>query len=143
MKQLLIFLSILLMFSCKKETITPNPPNPPVDIITDSTLVDSTTTFKGETWVITQVLNTNFSQEFRSDTLVFLTENSYTFNGSNSIYHLYTNSFGYTLTLNNTVWGHISGTVYDYNLTEGIIDNCQFKNYFTNENSVKIWMHRI
>ena len=134
---------VLTFFSCKKEEFTPNPPNPPVDIITDSTLVDSTTTFKGETWVITQVLNTNFSQEFRSDTLVFLTENSYTFNGYNSIYHLYTNSFGYTLTLNNTVWGYISGTVYDYNLTEGIIDNCQFKNYFTNENSVRIWMYRI
>jgi hypothetical protein len=143
MKHLIIFIMVLTFFSCKKEEFTPNPPNPPVDIITDSTLVDSTTTFKGETWVITQVLNTNFSQEFRSDTLVFLTENSYTFNGSNSIYHLYTNSFGYTLTLNNTVWGHISGTVYDYNLTEGIIDNCQFKNYFTNENSVRIWMYRI
>ncbi len=134
---------VLTLFSCNKEEFTPNPPNPPVDIITDSTLVDSTTTFKGETWVITQVLNTNFSQEFRSDTLVFLTENSYTFNGFNSTYHLYTNSFGYTLTLNNTVWGYISGTVYDYNLTEGIIENCQFKNYFTNENSIRIWMYRI
>ena len=143
MKQLLIFLSILLMFSCKKEDFTPNPPNPPVDIITDSTLIDSTTTLKGETWIITKVLNTNFSQEFRSDTLVFLTENTYTFNGSHSTYHLYTNPFGYTLTLNNTVWGYISGTIYDYNLTGGVIDNCQFKNYFTNENSVKIWMYRI
>jgi hypothetical protein len=44
--------------------------------------------------------------------------------------------------MNNTIWGHISGVVYDYNLTQGVIDNCQFKNYFTGENSVKIWMEK-
>jgi len=143
MKYILIFFSFFLIFSCKKQNFTPNPPNPPVNLITDSLLVDSIVTLKNQTWVITQVLNTNFNQEFRSDTLVFLTENSYLFNNNQSTYHLYTNNFGYTLVLNNTVWGHISGFIYDYNLTQGVISNCQFKNYFTNENSVKIWMEKL
>jgi hypothetical protein len=55
---------------------------------------------------------------------------------------LYSNAFGYSLTLNNTPWGHISGTIYDYNLTQGLIENCQFKNYFTGQNSVRIWMEK-
>ncbi len=139
----LILIGVLLtLASCVKEDITPNPPNPPIPFYTDTTDVDSTISLMNSTWVITKVLNTNLSQEQRSDTLVFLTNNTYTFNGNTSTYHLYSNNFGYTLVLNNTVWGHLSGLVYDYNLTQGVIDNCQFKNYFTNEYAVKLWMVR-
>lgn len=130
------------MVSCQKEDIKPQEPLPPQPIITDTTLVDTTFTLKNSTWVITKVLNTNFDQELRSDTLVFLTHNTYSFNGVQSTYHLYSNSFGFTLVLNNTVWGHLSGVVYDYNLNQGVVENCQFKNYFTNENVVKVWMYK-
>lgn len=140
----LIFLVILisLITSCVKEDIKPQQPLGPQPIITDTTSVDSVAALKGQTWVITKILNTSFNQEVRSDTLVFLTNNVYSFNGVQSTYNFYPNQISYTLTLNNTPWGHISGSMYDYNLTQGLLENCQFKNYFTNQNSVKIWMER-
>lgn len=138
-----LLIGVLFLFSCYKEDIKPQQPLPPQPIITDTTIVDTTVSLKNTTWVITKVLNTDLSDENRSDTLVFLTHNTYNFNGVPSTYHLYPNNVGYTLTLNGTVWGHLSGVVYDYNLTQGIIENCQFKNYFTNQNVVKVWMKRI
>ena len=135
-----ILVLILAITSCVKEDIKPQQPLAPQPIITDTTTVDSTISLKNTTWVITKVLNTNFNQELRSDTLVFISNNVYSFNGVQSTYNLYPYSFGYNLTLNNTPWGHISGIIYDYNLIQGLIENCQFKNYFTNENVIKIWM---
>ena len=136
----LLIVLFLLITSCVKEDIKPQQPLGPQPIITDTTFVDSTVTLKNSTWVIFKVLNTSFNQEVRSDTLVFLTNNTYSFNGFQSTYSLYPSNVGFTLTLNNTPWGHISGAVYEYNLTQGLIENCQFKNYFANQNSVKIWM---
>lgn len=137
----LIF-GILVLSSCYKENYKPQEPLPPQPIITDTTSVDTTITLKNTTWVITKVLNTNFDDEVRSDTLIFLTYNTYSFNGVQSTYSFYPNNLNYTLTLNNTPWGHISGGVYEYNLTQGEIINCQFKNYFTNQNILKIWMYK-
>ena len=136
----LLIVLFLLITSCVKEDIKPQQPLGPQPIITDTTFVDSTVTLKNSTWVIFKVLNTSFNQEVRSDTLVFLTNNTYSFNGFQSTYSLYPSNVGFTLTLNNTPWGHRSRTVYEYNLSQGLIENCQFKNYFTNQNSVKIWM---
>ena len=137
-----LFLLVLLITSCVKEDVTPQQPLPPQPIITDTITVDSTISLKNTTWVITKILNTSFNQELRSDTLVFISNTVYSFNGVQSTYNLYPNTFGYSLTLNNTPWGHISGTIYDYNLTQGLIENCQFKNYFTGQNSVRIWMEK-
>jgi hypothetical protein len=137
----LIFL-IFLITSCVKEDVTPQQPLSPQPIITDTTSVDSTVSLKGQTWVITKILNTSFNQELRSDTLVFISNSVYSFNGVQSTYNFYPSQFNFTLILNNTPWGHISGPMYDYNLTQGSLENCQFKNYFTNQNSVRIWMER-
>lgn len=137
-----LLICFLFLFSCYKEDIKPQQPLNPQPIITDTTFIDNTVSLKNTTWIIKKVLNTDFSQELRSDTLIFLTHNTYTFNGVPSTYHLYFNNVGYTLTLNGTVWGYLSGTVYDFNLTQGIIENCQFKNYFTDQNVVKIWMYK-
>ena len=143
MKKIFLFIfGLVLISSCQKEDIKPQEPIPPQPIITDTTLVDTTVSLKNTVWVINKVLNTNMNEELRYDTLVFLTHNTYSFNGVQSTYHLYTNSFGYTLTLNNTVWGHLSGVIYDYNISQGVIKNCQFKSYFTNQNIVKIWMYK-
>jgi hypothetical protein len=143
MKNIIYLLSVLLILSsCYKEDIKPQQPLDPQPIITDTTFVDTTVSLKNTTWVITKVLNTNMDEDPRSDTLVFLTHNTYSFNGVESTYHLYLNNFGYTLVLNNTVWGHLSGVVYDYNLSQGVIENCQLKNYFTGQNVVKIWMYK-
>lgn len=138
----ILTLLVLFVTSCVKEDVTPQQPLPPQPIITDTISVDSTVSLKNTTWVITKILNTSFNQELRSDTLFFISNNVYSFNGVQSTYNLYPNTFGYTLTLNNTPWGHISGVIYDYNLTQGLIENCQFKNYFTGQNSVKIWMEK-
>ena len=137
-----LLVGLLFLSSCYKEDIKPQQPLDPQPIITDTTSTDTTVSLKNTTWVITKVLNTNFDQELRSDTLVFLTHNTYSFNGVTSTYHLYSNNFGYTLTLNGTVCGPLSGVIYHYNLTQGSIENCQFKNYFTNENVVKVWMYK-
>ena len=128
--------------SCVKEDVTPQQPLSPQPIITDTTSVDSTVSLKGQTWVITKILNTSFNQELRSDTLVFISNSVYSFNGVQSTYNFYPSQFNFTLTLNNTPWGHISGPMYDYNLSQGLLENCQFKNYFTNQNSIRIWMER-
>lgn len=137
-----LLLLILAITSCVKEEIKPQQPLGPQPIITDTTSVDSTINLKNTTWVITKILNTSFNQEMRSDTLVFISNNVYSFNGVQSTYNFYPSQLNYTLTLNNTPWGHISGKMYDYNLTQGILENSQFVNYFTNQNSVKIWMEK-
>ena len=133
----------LVLLSCKKVEIKPQEPLAPQPIITDTTFVDSTLSLKNTTWVITKVLNTDMNEDFRSDTLVFISNNVYSFNGVQSTYNLYPNNTGFTLTLNNTVWGHISGNVFDFNLTQGVIENSQFKNYFTGQNVVKVWMYKL
>ena len=133
----------LVLLSCKKVEIKPQEPLPPQPIITDTSFVDSTVSLKNSTWVITKVLNTDMNEDFRSDTLVFITNNVYSFNGVQSTYNLYPNNTGFTLTLNNTVWGHISGNVFEFNLTQGVIENCQFKNYFTGQNVLKVWMYKL
>ena len=137
-----LFCLVLLASSCYKEEIKPQEPLAPQPIITDTTFVDTTVSLKNTVWVITKVLNTNFDEEVRTDTLVFLTNNAYSFNGVQSTYSLYPNNLNYTLTLNNTPWGHISGGIFEYNLTQGEILNCQFKNYFTGQNVIKVWMYR-
>ena len=141
MKNLFILLiGVVLLNSCYKEDIVPQQPLSPQPIITNPTLNDTTLSLKNTTWVITKVLNTGFDDENRSDTLVFLTNNTYSFNGVQATYGFNPNNTNYSLTLNNTPWGHISGNIFEYNLTEGQILNCQFRDYFTGQNVVKIWM---
>jgi hypothetical protein len=143
MRYFILSILSLVLLSCKKVELKPQEPLAPQPIITDTTFVDSTVSLKNTTWVITKVLNTDMNEDFRSDTLVFISNNVYSFNGVQSTYNLYPNNTGFTLTLNNTVWGHISGNVFEFNLTQGVIENCQFKNYFTGQNVVKIWMYKI
>ena len=143
MKKLILFIIGLVLLSCKKVEVKPQQPLYSQPIITDTTFVDTTITLKNTTWVITKVLNTNFNEELRSDTIVFLTYNTYSFNGFQSTYNFYPNNLNYTLTLNNTPWGNISGGIYDYNITQGEIINCQFNNYFTTQNVIKVWMIKI
>ena len=80
MSKYIFFLILFSFYSCEKVELKPQEPLQPQPIITDTTSVDSTTSLVGQTWVITKVLNTNFNEEFRNDTLVFLTNNTYKFN---------------------------------------------------------------
>ena len=142
MKRIFFLLVLSLgLFSCEKQVIEPGVIEQPVP--TNPNPQDSSYSLVGQTWVITKVLNTGFDFETRTDTLVFMANNTYSFNGVQSTYSFYPNNVNYTLTLNNTPWGHISGGIYDYNITEGSILNCQFRNYFTGQEVVKIWIERI
>lgn len=140
MRVLLGLIMMVILGSCYKETIVPQQPIDPQPIITDTLSSDSTVSLKNTTWIITKVLNTDLNEEFRSDTLFFISNNDYSFNGVKHSYSFYPNNSNYTLTLNNTPWGHISGTIYEYNLSEGYILNCQFRDYYTGQNIIKIWM---
>jgi len=142
MNKYIFFFILFGFYSCKKVEIKPQEPLQPQPIITDTTSVDSTTSLIGQTWVITKVLNTNFNEEFRNDTLVFITKNTYKFNQTQSTYSFYFTTYDYTLTLNNTPWGFISGKISPYNIINGDIPNCQFRDYFTGDLSVKIWMKK-
>lgn len=143
MKSLIYFIGIMLvMSSCVKQEIKPQQPIPAQPIITNPTLVDSTVTIKNTTWVITKVLNTQMDNELRSDTLKFITNTTYSFNGVQSTYSINATPSGYMLNLNNTPWGHISGGLVEYNLTSGDIENKQFNDIFTGESVIKIWMYK-
>lgn len=141
MKYVFYFI-LLVLYSCKKVEIKPQQPLEPQPIITDTTNFDSTTSLVGQIWVITKVLNTNFDEEFRNDTLVFISNNTYKFNQTQSTYSFYFSTYDYTLTLNNTPWGFISGKISPYNIINGNIPNCQFRDYFTGNLSVKVWMEK-
>jgi hypothetical protein len=145
MKKLVYIIALgIAMVSCQKEVITPNdPPLPPQPIITDSTGIDSTLNLVGQTWVITKILYTSYDQELRSDTIKFITNTTYKFNVHTSTYSFYSTTNNYKLNMNNTPWGHISGSMFDYNLSQGVLDNCTFVVYFSGVYRCGIWMHRI
>ena len=100
------------------------------------------TVYPDSSWVIKKVLNTQMDDEARSDTLKFITNTIYSFNGVQATYSIYSTPSGYKLNLNNTEWGHICGNLVDYNLTSGRIENRQFNDIFTGEFVIKIWMYK-
>ena len=81
MKYILSTILMLSVMSCVKQEPKPQQPNSPVPIITNPTLVDSTLSLAGQTWVVTKVLVTGMMSENRSDTLVFINSEDYKFNG--------------------------------------------------------------
>ena len=139
---LIIFLS-----SCSKEQVGPaQPPNPPSPNITDTTSIDSTVTLNGEQWVLTAYRIGELGAPIsRNDTLNFLTNSVYTFNATPSSYSIYPAMASYNLTLNGTFLGNLSGTIYDYNLTNGVVDGLKFNDITTGGSgqSYYLWMHKL
>ena len=140
---LIFLLGNLFLTSCMKENIKPQQPLAPQPIVTDSTLVDTTLTLAGQTWVITKVLNTDFNDDLRSDTLHFIDVDDYTFNGYPSKYRITTTSVTYNLTLYDTPWGNISGNLLTYNIISGKIEGKPFNDIFGLYNETKVWMYRL
>jgi hypothetical protein len=143
MKLFLFLFSGTLLMSCYKQDIKPQQPLDPTPIVTDSTFVDSTLSIAGQTWVITKVLNTDFHDDSRSDTLVFIDNDDYTFNGYPSKYNLGVTPTTYKLTLYDTPWGNISGSLLNYNIVSGSIDGLVFNDIFNTYEDTKIWMYRL
>ena len=138
-----ISMSVLFLTSCVKQEIVPQEPITPQPIITNPTLVDSTLSLAGQTWVITKVLNTDMIYENRSDTLVFIDSDDYKFNGYPSKYNLGVTPTTYKLSLYDTAWGNIGGSLFNYNIVSGKVDGLEFYDIFNTSRKVKLWMTKI
>lgn len=101
----------------------------------------------GQTWRIFyyrvgpmgQVMTTN-------DTLEFLTSSTYKFNGYQSTYYLNVTGSGYNLSLYETPWGNLSGSILSNNLTSGTILGTKFVDISvgsSNTTEYFLWMNRI
>jgi len=139
---------MLVIVSCQKTNPPPYPPPiPPQPIVTDTTVIDTATNLIGETWVIDGYRVNGIGAIITiSDTLVFNTINSYTFNGNTATYSFYTTASAYTLTMNYTPWGNLSGTIYEGNLINGVILGLKFTDITmgsSNQTDYYLWMHRI
>lgn len=144
--QIMLLGHLLLTVACQKETIDPNPPNPPSPIPGDTTMVDSVYSLKNQTWVI----DAYKIQEFGAitavnDTVHFTSNNQYLYNNQQSTYSFYPIMSSYNLTLNGTFLGNISGSVYDYNLMNGTITGLKFNDITLGGSGqyYYIWMHKI
>jgi hypothetical protein len=143
MKSLVYLIGIVVVSSCAKQDIIPQEPNPPTPIITNPVPTDNELSLKGQTWVITKVLNTDFSAELRSDTLVFINSDDYKFNGNLSKYKLYLTPTTYKLSLYDTPWGNFSGSLYNYNIVSGRVDGLDFYDIDNTSRKIKLWMKKI
>jgi hypothetical protein len=149
MKKLIYFITIMLVIvSCQKTNPPPYPPPiPPQPIVTDTTVIDTATNLIGETWVIDGYRVNGIGAIITiSDTLVFNTINSYTFNGNTATYSFYTTASAYSLTMNYTPWGNLTGPIFEGNLTSGVILGLKFTDITMgsgNQTDYYLWMHRI
>jgi len=150
MKKLIILL-VLVLSSCSVPPtyegpidntgpIIVNPPPGNGGVITTQSLV-------GQTWRIFyyrvgpmgQVMTTN-------DTLIFLTSSTYTFNGYQSTYYLTSTGSGYNLSLYETPWGNLSGSILSNNITQGQILGTKFVDISvgsSNTTEYYLWMNKL
>ena len=147
MRKLFYILIPMTFFSCQKETVAPTgPPNPPSPIVTDSNQIDSNYSLAGQTWIITGYRVGGIGSIITtSDTLEFVTKTSYNYNGSQATYSFYTTASAYNLTLNYTLFGNVSGTIYQGNLDQGVINGLKFTDITmgsSNETYYYFWMTR-
>ena len=141
-------LVVLGVSSCYKEDPQPKEPKPVIvyPYVTD-TVTDSIPTLKGTTWVLTGVrIGGIGNPQTVSDTLQFITNTSYKYNGYSSKYSLYYTGGGFNMTINGTSWGNLSGTIYEYNLKSGKIEGLKFIDITpgsSNQTNYFLWMSKI
>jgi hypothetical protein len=147
--KILYFIPFLLI-SCYIPEIHEGPIDNTVPIIVSNPIIPSTSASQnliGQTWRLFyyrigpmgQVMTT-------SDTLQFLTSTTYKFNGYQSTYHLYVTGSGYNLSLYETPWGNLSGSILSNNLTNGTILGTKFIDISvgsSNTTEYFLWMNRI
>ena len=139
-----ILTSVLFLSSCSKQELVPQEPITPQPIITNPTLVDSTLSLAGQTWVINKVQLTDATEpENRSDTLVFINTSDYTFNGYPSKYNVGVTPTTYKLSLYDTAWGNIGGSLFNYNIVSGKVDGLDFYDIFDSSRKIKLWITKI
>jgi hypothetical protein len=147
----LILLLVLVLSSCSVPPtyegpidntgpIIVNPPPGNGGVITGESLV-------GQTWRIFYYrvgpMGTVMSA---NDTLIFLTSSTYTYNGYQTTYHLTPTGSGYNLSLYETPWGNLSGSILSNNITQGQILGTKFVDISTgssNTTEYYLWMNKI
>jgi hypothetical protein len=83
----------------------------------------------GQTWKINYYRVGELGQMIAtSDILEFTSNTSYKFNGYTTTYTLTITGSGYNLTLNETPWGNLSGSILINNITSGTIPGIPFTN---------------
>ena len=149
MKKLILLLGLLLG-SCSIPPVHEGPidnTGPIVVIPPGNGGVIITQSLVGQTWRIFyyrvgpmgQVMTTN-------DTLIFLTSSTYTFNGYQSTYYLTSTGSGYNLSLYETPWGNLSGSILSNNIVNGTILGTKFVDISTgssNTTEYYLWMNRL
>jgi len=148
MKILIYILLMLGVTSCIKENPQPSVAPP---VITyphnNDTTQDSIPTLVGQTWVITGVrIGGIGNPNPNNDTLKFITNTTYKFNGYTSNYSLYYTGGGFNLSMNGTPWGYLSGTIYQYNLVSGDIQGLKFIDITpgtSNQTNYYLWMKKV
>jgi len=148
MKIIIGLLIILGVTSCVKVVTKPSGPPPVITFPHDNdTVQDSIPTLVGQTWVITGVRIGGIGNPTKTnDTLKFINNTLYKFNGYSSNYSLFYTGGGFNLSMNGTPWGYLSGTIYQYNLVSGDIQGLKFVDITpgtTNKTSYYVWMKKI
>jgi hypothetical protein len=136
------------LVSCEKQVIEPGTIEPPV--ITNPTPQDSLYSLVGQTWVITRYRTGEMALPIDMnpvDTIKFITKSKYTYNSMDpQNYSFYSVGSVYSLTLNYTVFGYLTGTVNKVNLEMGVIIGGKFTDIsigVNNPPSYYLWMEKI
>ena len=149
MKKLILLLGLLLG-SCSIPPVHEGPidnTGPIVVIPPGNGGVITTQSLVGQTWRIFYYrvgpMGTVMSS---NDTLIFLTSSTYTFNGYQSTYYLTPTGSGYNLSLYETPWGNLSGSILSNNITNGTILGTKFVDIsFGSSNTTEyyLWMNKL
>lgn len=149
MKKLILLLCFVLT-SC----YIPEPPEGPISntdpiIITPPGNGGSTTTqtLAGTTWHLFYYRVGPMGQVMTSnDTLQFIDNSTYKYNNYQTTYHLTPTGSGYNLSLYETPWGNLSGSILSNNITNGTILGTKFVDISvgsSNTTEYYLWMNKI
>jgi hypothetical protein len=148
MKKLILLLS--LFASCTVPEYAEGPISNTGPILTNgnnSNVSSNIPNLVGQTWRVYQYrVGGNLIPEPTSDTLKFITRTSYKFNGNQSTYGLNVTGSGYNLTLNETPWGNLSGSILINNITNGTIPGILFTNIAvgsSNNTQYYLWIEKL
>jgi hypothetical protein len=142
------FFLLLLMTSCYLPESAEGPISNTGPILSNGNNSNVTSNnLVGQTWRINHYRVGDLGQMIAtSDILQFISNTSYKFNGNTSTYSLTITGSGYNLTLNETLWGNLSGSILSNNITSGNIPGIPFTNIATgssNNTRYYLWIEKL
>lgn len=137
------YLILLLLASCTVPEHMEGPISNNGPILTDgNNSTASSSNLVGQIWRINHYRVGELGQMIvTSDILEFTSIRSYDFNGNRTTYSLTMTGSGYNLTLNETPWGNLSGSILSNNITSGNIPGIPFTNIASgSSNNIKYYL---